>query len=151
MSGKFEPKITGFFCKWCTSAGADLVGTTRPKYSPNVVPVIAFCSSRIDPQHVLRAFRDDADGVLTAAATRATATTMPAATRPSSGPSSSGVCWSGRGIEEERLRLEWISAAEGDKFARVIRGFTKEVRDLGPLNLAQFAPAGRMGVVKEMK
>jgi F420-non-reducing hydrogenase iron-sulfur subunit len=137
MSGQFEPKIAGFFCKWCTSAGADLAGTTRLKYPPNVIPVTMFCSSRVDPQYVLQAFRDGADGVII-------------------GGCHPGDCHYQAGnyktlkriilvkrlmqqmsIEDGRLRLEWISAAEGGKFARVIRDFTEEIRNLGPLGLTR--------------
>ncbi len=143
MSEQFEPRIAGFFCKWCTSAGADLAGTTRLKYPPNVTPVIMFCSSRVDPQYVLQAFRDGADGVII-------------------GGCHPGDCHYQAGnyktlkrtylvrrlmqqmsIEESRLRLEWISAAEGGKFARVIRDFTEEIQNLGPLQLAQPAAPGR--------
>ncbi|UCG44351.1 MAG: hydrogenase iron-sulfur subunit [candidate division WOR-3 bacterium] len=142
MSGQFEPKIAGFFCKWCTSAGADLAGTTRLKYPPNVIPVTMFCSSRVDPQYILQAFRDGADGVII-------------------GGCHPGDCHYQAGnyktmkriilvkrlmqqmsIDEGRLRLEWISAAEGGKFARIIHEFTEEIRNLGPLQLAQAVAPG---------
>jgi F420-non-reducing hydrogenase iron-sulfur subunit len=133
---KFEPRIVGFFCKWCTSAGADLAGTTRLKYPPNLIPVTVFCSSRVDPQHILDAFHAGADGVLIGgchpgdchyqAGNYKTAKRMQVVRRLMA------QLW----IEEERLRLEWISAAEGGKFARVIGEFTEEIRNLGPLKLA---------------
>lgn len=142
---RYEPKIVGFFCKWCTSAGADLAGTTRLKYPPNLIPVTVFCSSRIDPQHVLGAFRDGTDGVMV-------------------GGCHPGDCHYQVGnyktlkrfavvrrlmqqlwIEEERLRVEWISAAEGGKFARVISDFTEEIRNLGPLALTRPGPLKNHG------
>ena len=63
-SGQFEPKIVGFFCKWCTSSGADLAGTSRMKYPPNIIPIRVMCTGRVDPTFVMTAFSRGADGVL---------------------------------------------------------------------------------------
>lgn len=141
----------GFFYLWLGSAGSDLAGTTKPKYPSNVVPMTACCSNRVDPQHLLQAFSDGADGVLTGGC------------EPGDCHSDTGNCKTLKrvqlvrrllhqlGIEAERLRLEWISAAEGGKVAQVVRDFVREVRGLGPFNVTRFVPAGRAGVVKEMK
>ncbi len=141
----FEPKIVSFLCKWCTSAAADLAGVTRLKYQPNAVNIRVMCSSRVDPVHVLQAFRNGADGVLV-------------------GGCHPGECHYqvgnfqtrrrmvllhellGRmGISPARLRLEWISAAEGAKFRNVMNEFIDSVRDLGPLELNGEGPSGEEG------
>jgi F420-non-reducing hydrogenase iron-sulfur subunit len=142
-SDVFEPRIAGFFCKWCTSAGADLAGTTRLKYPPNVIPVTVFCSSRIDPQYVLQAFRDGADGVLIGGCHPGDCHYQSGNYKTLKRISMIKRLLQQMWIEEERLRLEWISAAEGGKFAGVIRDFTEEIRNLGPLELARPVAPGR--------
>ncbi len=136
MVKKFEPKIMAFLCKWCASAGADLAGVSRLEYPPNIIPITVPCSGRIDPQFILQAFKEGADGVLVG------------------GCHTPGDCHyiSGNfkcfkrvtllkkmlkqfGIDERRLRLEWISATEGRKFARVVEEFVEELRKLGPMKV----------------
>jgi F420-non-reducing hydrogenase iron-sulfur subunit len=130
----FEPKIVGFLCKWCSYAGADLAGTSRMKYPPNLNAMRVNCSGRIDPSFVLRALASGADGVLIAGC------------HPGDCHYTNGNLKTLRrfrllqrmldqfGIERERVRLEWISASEGEKYARVVRGMTEGIRSLGPLN-----------------
>jgi F420-non-reducing hydrogenase iron-sulfur subunit len=135
MSGKngFEPKIIGFLCNWCSYAGADLAGVSRIQYPPNIRIIRVMCSGRIDPVFVLKAFKDGADGVLVAGCHL-----------PSDCHYISGNFKAMRrinllkkileefGIEPERVRLEWVSASEGDKFATVVRDMVKEIKELGP-------------------
>jgi len=130
---QFEPKIVGFLCNWCAYAGADLAGVSRLQYPPNVRVIRVMCSGRIDPAFVLEAFKDGADGVLVAGCHL-----------PSDCHYLSGNFKAQRrifllkrvleqfGIEPERLRLEWVSASEGDRFATVIREMVEEIRKLGP-------------------
>jgi F420-non-reducing hydrogenase iron-sulfur subunit len=139
MSDKngFEPKIIGFLCNWCSYAGADLAGVSRIQYPPNIRIIRVMCSGRIDPAFVLEAFKDGADGVLIAGCHL-----------PSDCHYISGNFKALRritllkdvlrdfGIEPERLRLEWISASEGDKFAAVVRDMVDEIKRLGPIPLA---------------
>ena len=66
MSDQFEPRLIGFLCRWCSYNGADLAGTSRMKYPPNMVPIKTNCSGRVDPMHILKAFQEGADGVLIA-------------------------------------------------------------------------------------
>ena len=66
MSDQFEPRLIGFLCRWCSYNGADLAGTSRLKYPPNMVPIKTNCSGRVDPVHILKAFQEGADGVLIA-------------------------------------------------------------------------------------
>jgi F420-non-reducing hydrogenase iron-sulfur subunit len=131
----FEPKIVGFLCNWCSYTGADLAGVSRQKSSPNVRVIRVMCSGRVDPTFVLRAFTRGADGVLISGC------------HPGDCHYSEGNYKALRrthllkrlmkefGIDDRRLRLEWISAAEGEKFARVTKEFTSEIRELGPLEL----------------
>jgi F420-non-reducing hydrogenase iron-sulfur subunit len=129
----FEPKIIGFLCNWCSYAGADLAGVSRIQYPPNIRIIRVMCSGRIDPAFVLEAFKDGADGVLIAGCHL-----------PSDCHYMSGNFKALRrinllkrvlkdfGIEPERLRLEWVSASEGDKFATVVKSMVEDVKKLGP-------------------
>jgi F420-non-reducing hydrogenase iron-sulfur subunit len=129
----FEPKIIGFLCNWCAYAGADLAGVSRIQYPPNIRIIRVMCSGRIDPAFILEALKDGADGVLVAGCHL-----------PSDCHYISGNFKAMRrinltkkvlkefGFEPERVRLEWISASEGDKFAAVVRDMTDQVRKLGP-------------------
>jgi F420-non-reducing hydrogenase iron-sulfur subunit len=134
MADRFEPRIAVLCCNWCTYAGADLAGTSRMKYAPNVRLVRVMCSGRVDPAFVLRAFQDGADGVLIAGChpgdchyingNHKTMRRFPVLKRMLRQ-------W---GIEEGRIRLEWISASEGDVFVKVVNEMTETVRALGPLD-----------------
>jgi F420-non-reducing hydrogenase iron-sulfur subunit len=131
----FEPRIVAFFCNWCTYLAADLAGTSRMKYAPNVRVIRLMCSGRVDPQFVLDAFAQGADGVLIGGC------------HPGDCHYQEGNYKTLRryhllkrvlqqmGIEEERFRLEWISAAEGDRVQSVINDMVEKVRALGPLQL----------------
>lgn len=129
----FEPKIIGFLCNWCAYAGADLAGVSRIQYPPNIRIIRVMCSGRIDPAFILEALKDGADGVLVAGCHL-----------PSDCHYISGNFKALRrikllrkvleqfGIEPERVRLEWISASEGDKFASVVQNMVGEIKKLGP-------------------
>ena len=132
---RFEPRIIGFLCNWCSYTGADLAGTSRMKSAPNLRVIRVMCSGRVDPTFVLRAFQLGADGVLVAGC------------HPGDCHYQEGNFKAQRrvlllrrvlrefGVDERRLRLEWISAAEGERFATVTNEFTEQVRALGPLQL----------------
>ena len=128
----FEPKIVGFLCNWCSYAGADLAGVSRFQYPPNLRAIRVMCSGRVHPSHIMEAFKKGADGVLVAGCHP-----------PNDCHYISGNLKAARriallkklmvqlGMNEDRLRLEWISAAEGDKFARVLTEFTAELKEMG--------------------
>jgi F420-non-reducing hydrogenase iron-sulfur subunit len=131
----WQPKIVAFFCNWCTYTAADLAGVSRIKHAATIRVIRVMCSGRVDPQFVLDSFAKGADGVLI------------------------GGCHPGdchyiegnykclrrfqllkrmvhdMGIEDDRLRLEWISASEGEKVKTVINDMTYKIKELGPLNL----------------
>jgi len=131
---KFEPKILVFCCNWCSYAGADLAGTSRLKIKPNFRVIRTMCSGRLDPAFVFHAFARGADGVLVAGC------------HPGDCHYSSGNYKARRrvsllknvlpqmGIEPERLRLEWISASEGNKFRDTVNEFIDQITQLGPLH-----------------
>ncbi len=133
----FEPKIIGFLCNWCSYTGADLAGTARIKYAPNLRVIRVMCSGRVDPTFVVKAFLEGADGVLIAGC------------HPGDCHYQEGNYKALRryrllkkvlpeyGIEPERLRLEWVAASEGDRFAKIVDEFTEEIRSLGPLNFKE--------------
>jgi F420-non-reducing hydrogenase iron-sulfur subunit len=130
----FEPRIVGFLCNWCSYQGADMAGTARMQYAPNVHVIRVNCSGRVDPSFILKAFSEGADGVLVAgchpgdchytAGNFKTMRRMPLVER----------LLASFGIEKGRFRLEWVSAAEGAKWAHVVNDMTEQVRRLGPLN-----------------
>ncbi len=129
----FEPRIIGFLCNWCSYAGADLAGVSRIQYPPNIRIVRVMCSGRVDPVFILEAFKNGADGVLVAGCH------LPSDCHYLSGnfKASRRVALLRRvladfGIEPERLRLEWVSASEGDKFASVVHDMVKQLKKLGP-------------------
>ncbi|MFA6923417.1 MAG: hydrogenase iron-sulfur subunit [Bacteroidales bacterium] len=127
-----NPIIVSFLCNWCSYTGADLAGTSRMKYSPNTRTIRVMCSGRVDPTFVLKAFKEGADGVLICGC------------HPGDCHYHEGNYKCLRryyllqkyikqmGIEENRLKLEWISASEGKQFAELIDSFTETIRNLGP-------------------
>lgn len=128
----WEPRIVGFFCNWCTYTASDLAGTARMTYAPNVPVIRVMCSGRVDPQFVLKAFEEGADGVLIGGC------------HPGDCHYQEGNYKALRryrllkrvlqqfGVEDERVRLEWISASEGDRVQQVIDEMTEQLRRLGP-------------------
>ena len=131
----FEPRIVCFFCKWCTYAGADLAGTSRKQYPPNGVVVRVNCTGRIDPQHVLWAFREGADGVLVGGCHPGDCHYEEGNYKTMRRVQFLKRMLEDMGVEPERLHLEWISAAEGEKLVHVMSDFVDEVKNLGPLEL----------------
>lgn len=133
MKDKFEPNIIGFLCNWCSYAGADLAGTSRIQYPPNLKVIRVMCSGRVNPIFVINALQQGADGVLI-------------------GGCHPGDCHYERGnylarrriavlknlleytgIDPRRVRMTWVSAAEGNKFAEVVKEVTDDIKKLGPM------------------
>jgi F420-non-reducing hydrogenase iron-sulfur subunit len=133
---RFEPSIVGFLCRWCSYTGADLAGTSRIKYPPNLIPIRVMCSGRVDPTFVIKAFAEGADGVLIAGChmgdchyingNHKTLRRYPLLLK----------MLAQFGIEKERVRLEWVSASEGERFGEVVGQITEDVRKLGPFKRA---------------
>ena len=142
---EFNPRILGFLCNWCCYAGADLAGVSRYQYPPNIRVIRLMCSGRVDPAFILRAFSNGTDGVFI------------------------GGCWLGEchyvtegnydalsvmhlckkllehiGVNPERLRLEWVSASEGIRFAEVMDDFVNKLKKIGPLGKAEGIDENRL-------
>jgi F420-non-reducing hydrogenase iron-sulfur subunit len=129
----------GFLCRWCAYTGADLAGTSRLKYPPNLLPIRVMCSGRVDPTFVVKALRDGADGVLIAGCHPGDCHYSEGNYRMMARFPLIRKLVAEFGIEPERVRLEWISASEGDRFAAVVTEFTEQIRALGPLRWADVA------------
>ena len=129
---EFSPKIIAFLCKWCSYTGADLAGTSRMEYQPNVHPIRVMCSGRIEPTFVLRAFRQGADGVLICGCHPGDCHYQEGNYRCLRRYHLLQKYIRQMGIEQERLKLEWISASEGKQYAELVNSFTQTIKELGP-------------------
>ena len=134
----FEPKIVAFCCNWCSYAGADLAGTSRIQYSPNVRIIRVMCSGRVNPLFVLKALTVGADGVLILGCHPGDCHYIEGNYKTLRRIPLLKKMLKQLGIEEERVRLEWVSASEGAKFAEVANNFTQTIKDLGPSSLGPF-------------
>jgi len=132
----FEPRIIGFLCNWCSYSGADLAGVSRIQSAPNLRSVRVMCSGRVDPTFILRAFELGADGVLVAGCHPGDCHYAEGNYKTMRRVALMKVMLKASGIDPRRLRVEWISASEGDKFARTVNEMTEEMRQLGPLHPA---------------
>jgi len=132
MAEEYDPRILAFLCNWCSYAGADLAGVSRMQYPPNIRVIRFMCTGRIDPVFMVRPLTRGVDGVLIAGC------------HPGECHYGKGNLYTRRrvlmakklleslGIEPERLRLEWVAASEGPKFAQVVNDFTEATTNLGP-------------------
>jgi F420-non-reducing hydrogenase iron-sulfur subunit len=130
----FEPVIIGFTCNWCSYRAADMAGTARMKYAPNVRLIRLMCSGRLDPTFVLKAFAGGADAVLVSGCHPGDCHYINQNYKAMRRFHLMKRVLTQLGIEPGRLKLLWASAAEGAIFAREITKFVEEVRALGPLN-----------------
>ncbi len=133
MSEHFEPVIIGFTCNWCSYRAADLAGTARLKYAPNVRLVRLMCSGRLDPTFVIKALSGGADGVLITGCHPGECHYVEQNYKALRRYLLLRRLLQGMGIAPERVKLVWASAAEGTKLANEINSFVGEVRALGPL------------------
>jgi F420-non-reducing hydrogenase iron-sulfur subunit len=127
----FQPKIVAFACNWCSYAGADLAGVSRIQYPPTTRVIRVMCSGRVSPMFILEALRGGADGVLVTGCHLGDCHYISGNEKALHNVETARALLALLGIEPARLRLEWISAAEGARFAQVIREFTEQVRALG--------------------
>jgi F420-non-reducing hydrogenase iron-sulfur subunit len=132
MNEEFEPLVIGFCCNWCSYAGADLAGVSRIQYPPNLRIVRVMCSGMVHPNLVIDALTKGADGVIICGCHRGDCHYIEGNLKAEKRAEAIDLMLEDFGIEPERFRLEWVSAAEGPRFAQVITDFTEEVRQLGP-------------------
>jgi F420-non-reducing hydrogenase iron-sulfur subunit len=131
----FEPKIVAFCCNWCSYAGADLAGTSRMQYPSAIRIIRVMCSGRVSPFFVLKALSVGADGVLVLGCHPGDCHYIEGNYKTMRRIPLLKKMLKQLGIEEERVRLEWVSASEGAKFAEVTNNFTQTIKNLGPSSL----------------
>ncbi len=134
---EFNPKIVAFLCNWCTYTGADLAGVSRLKSSPCVRIIRVMCSGRVDPTFIIKAFKQGADGVFIGGCHIGDCHYSEGNFKTLRRVEFMKTFLEEFGIDPRRLRLEWISASEGDKYAATTLEFEAEIRELGPLNLVE--------------
>ena len=139
----FEPKIVAFCCNWCSYAGADLAGTSRIQYSPNIRVIRVMCSGRVNPLFVIKALSIGADGVLVLGCHPGDCHYIEGNYKTMRRIPLLKKMMKQLGIEEERVRLEWVSASEGAKFAEVTNNFTQTIRNLGPSSLGNLKQSSK--------
>lgn len=132
----FEPKIIVFLCNWCSYGGGDLAGVNREQYPTNVIGIKVMCSSRVSPEHIMESFTEGADGVLVTGCHPGDCHYIDGNYKTLRKVEMLSEVIQDMGLDRRRLRLEWISSAEGNKFARVMQEITDEIRELGPLTLS---------------
>jgi len=136
MSGdEFKPRVLGFACNWCSYAGADLAGTSRIQYPPNIKVIRVMCSGRVDPLYIIKALRLGIDGVLVSGC------------HPGDCHYQTGNYLARRrivltrkfleymGVDPRRIQASWVSASEGGKFAEIVTEVTEKLREIGPNQL----------------
>jgi F420-non-reducing hydrogenase iron-sulfur subunit len=133
----FDPTIVAFLCNWCSYAGADLAGTSRVAYPPNVRVVRVMCSGRVDPLFVLRALSSGADGVLVAGCHPGDCHYHTGNYRARRRLTMLRELLASTGIAPERLWLRWVGASEGDLFAKTVEEMVADIKKLGPNPLAE--------------
>lgn len=133
----FEPKILVFCCNWCSYAGADLAGVSRLQMPSSFRVIRTMCSGRVDPEFILHAFARGADGIIVAGCHPADCHYIGGNYRTRRRVALLRTMIKQYGLDKDRLRLEWISAAEGEKFQKTIREFTEKIKELGPSPLRE--------------
>lgn len=134
MDNTFEPVIIGFLCNWCSYRAADLAGTARIHYAPNMRPIRVMCSGRVEPDLVLKALREGADGVLIAGCHPGECHYIEGNLKTLRRFTLLKRMLAQFGIEEERVQLVWASASEGNLLAETVNRMTETLRTLGPLH-----------------
>jgi F420-non-reducing hydrogenase iron-sulfur subunit len=128
----FEPKIVAFLCNWCSYRGADLAGTSRIKCAANVRAIRVMCSGRVEPAFILRAFELGADGVLVLGCHPGDCHYAEGNYKALRRMELLKRTLSQLGVGQDRFRLDWVSASEGDHFSHIVNEMTEKVRALGP-------------------
>lgn len=130
----FEPKIVAFVCNWCSYGGADMAGNMKLNYTPNVNLIRVMCSGRVDPEFIMEAFRGGADGVMILGCHPGDCHYIEGNYNTLKRYNMLKPLLDQFNIEQDRLYLDWVSASEGEKFARVMGEMNDRITQLGPLN-----------------
>jgi len=134
---QFEPKIVGFLCNWCSYAGADLAGTSRIQYPPNIRIIKVMCSGSVDSVYVMRAFLEGADGVFIGGCHPGDCHYLDGNYKARRRAVLLKSILETLGLEKERIWIRWVSASEGQKFADTMKEMTEEIKKLGPNPIAK--------------
>lgn len=134
----FEPLVITFCCNWCSYAGADLAGVSRIQYPPNIRIIRVMCSGMVHPNLVIDALTKGADGVLICGCHPGDCHYMEGNLKAEARADAIKLMMEDFGIEEERFRLEWVSASEGPRFAQVVTEMVSQIRELGPSSFGAF-------------
>lgn len=134
MDGAFEPLVVGFVCNWCSFRAADTAGTARMKYPPNIRLIRLMCSGRLDPTFVMKAFASGADGVMVGGCHPGDCHYIEQNYKTLRRFKLLQRTLTQMGLEPNRVRLVWASAAEGNKLVEEFKKFTEDLRELGPLD-----------------
>jgi coenzyme F420-reducing hydrogenase delta subunit len=132
MGETFKPKIIVFCCNWCSYAGADLAGVSRFQIAPYFRVIRTLCSARVDPEFILHAFKRGADGVMVLGCHPGDCHYIGGNYRTRRRMALLAVMLRQFGLHRDRFRLEWVSASEGEKYARVVNEFVERITQLGP-------------------
>jgi len=132
MSEEFKPKIIVFCCNWCSYAGADLAGVSRFQIKPHFRVIRTLCSARVDPEFILHAFKKGADGVLVLGCHPGDCHYIGGNYRTRRRMALLKIMLQQFGLHKDRFRLEWVSASEGEKFAKIVNDFVGRVAEMGP-------------------
>jgi len=128
----WEPKIVGFLCNWCSYRGADLAGTSRIHFAPNVKVIRVPCSTRVEPAFVIKAFQSGADGVLILGCHPGDCHYVEGNYKTMRRIPLLKKMLTQFGVENESVRLDWVSASEGERYASIINEMTEKIKALGP-------------------
>jgi len=140
-----EPKVIAFLCKWCSSSAADLAGVSRMKYPDNVITIETPCSGRVDPNYIFDSLVDGADGVIVAGCHPGDCHYVVGNYKTLKRMYLVMELAKQLGIEEERIRVEWISSAEAKKFVTIMSEFIEKLKHLPP------NPLKPEGLIQEVK
>jgi len=128
----FEPLVVTFCCNWCSYAGADLAGVSRIQYPPNIRIIRVMCSGMVHPNLVIDALTKGADGVLMCGCHPGDCHYQEGNLKAEARAEAIKLMMQDFGMEEERFRLEWVSASEGPRFAQVVNDMVGQIKALGP-------------------
>lgn len=143
MSEEFEPKIVAFVCNWCSYGGADSAGNARLQYPSNIKLVKVMCSGRVDPQFILTAFNNGADGVLVLGCHPGDCHYQNGNMKVLRRAKLWDKMFEQFDLEPQRCILDWVAASEGQRFAEVVNKAYEEIKALGPLHFEQKLKVGK--------
>ena len=143
---EWEPKIIAFLCNWCSYAGADLAGVSRIQYPPNVRIIRVMCSGRIEPSHIFSALEAGAHGVIISGCHPGDCHYISGNLRAEEMIKKLHKLFNIIGFDDRRVRLQWVSASEGQLFAEKITEFVGLIKRLGPIELVKFADTSKLNI-----